>query len=247
VCTTLLGHNFVACLLHLTCQCLNALQHAELAFSGLPCLGVVVVTSSVIKSLVVPATPVRHGEYTAGSPSGASAARRALPLPALSMRRRNNAVYGLAAVDCRGRVADHAVVTALGWVPGTRLNIGESRGLLVIRADAHGVFSVTTQGHLRLSATVRHCCGSLVTACCWPPTYSVSCSSCIHPPRWMTCSLSATPGWGTVISRDDAATRRIGSDFGGVGGRAAAPGSDGLIGRRPISRAHHPVACAYVR
>ena len=70
-------------------------------------------------------------------------------------------MYGLAAVDCRGRVADHAVVTALGWMPGTRLDIRESRGHLVIRTDTHGVFSVTNQGHLRLPATVRHCCGLL--------------------------------------------------------------------------------------
>jgi bifunctional DNA-binding transcriptional regulator/antitoxin component of YhaV-PrlF toxin-antitoxin module len=68
-------------------------------------------------------------------------------------------VYGLAAVDCRGRVADHTIVTALGWAPGTRVNIRESQGLLVIRPDAHGVFSVTKQGHLRLPAPVRHCCG----------------------------------------------------------------------------------------
>jgi len=70
-------------------------------------------------------------------------------------------VYGLAAVDCRGRVADRAVVHALGWTPGTRLDIRETRGLLVIRTDPHSVFSVTTQGHLRLPATVRHCCGLL--------------------------------------------------------------------------------------
>jgi hypothetical protein len=56
-------------------------------------------------------------------------------------------------------VADRAVVGALGWVSGTRLSIRESGGLLVIRADTHGVFSVTKQGHLRLPATVRHCCG----------------------------------------------------------------------------------------
>jgi bifunctional DNA-binding transcriptional regulator/antitoxin component of YhaV-PrlF toxin-antitoxin module len=69
------------------------------------------------------------------------------------------AVYGLAAVDCRGRVADRAVVQALGWTPGTRLDIRQTRGLLIIHADTHGVFSVTTPGHLRLPATVRHCCG----------------------------------------------------------------------------------------
>ncbi|MBE8524110.1 AbrB/MazE/SpoVT family DNA-binding domain-containing protein [Amycolatopsis sp. H6(2020)] len=65
----------------------------------------------------------------------------------------------MAAVDCRGRVADHAIIAALGWLPGTRLAIRESRGLLVIRPDASGVFSVTNQGHLRLPAAVRHCCG----------------------------------------------------------------------------------------
>ncbi len=68
-------------------------------------------------------------------------------------------MYGLAAVDCRGRVADRAVMHALGWTPGTRLDIRETRGLLVIRTDTHGVFSVTTRGHLRLPAPVRHCCG----------------------------------------------------------------------------------------
>ncbi len=68
-------------------------------------------------------------------------------------------MYGLAAVDCRGRVADRAVVGALGWVSGTRLDIGESGGLLVVRADAHGGFSLTRQGHLRLPATVRRGCG----------------------------------------------------------------------------------------
>ncbi|MEU5261991.1 AbrB/MazE/SpoVT family DNA-binding domain-containing protein [Amycolatopsis sp. NPDC021455] len=68
-------------------------------------------------------------------------------------------MYGLAAVDCRGRVADHAIIAVLGWRPGARLDIRESRGLLVIRPDARGVFSVTKQGHLRLPAAVRHCCG----------------------------------------------------------------------------------------
>jgi hypothetical protein len=67
-------------------------------------------------------------------------------------------VYGLAAVDRRGRIADHAIMHALGWQPGTRLDIRETRGLLLIHADPHGMFSVTTQGHLRLPAPIRHHC-----------------------------------------------------------------------------------------
>ncbi len=124
-------------------------------------MGVVAVTGAVIKPVVIPATPLRHEGHFAGAPSGSSAARRTLPLPTLPTPRTSSVVYGLAAVDCRGRVADHTVVTALGWVPGTRLDIRETQRLLVIRTDTHGVFSVTKQGHLRLPATVRHCCGLL--------------------------------------------------------------------------------------
>jgi hypothetical protein len=82
-----------------------------------------------------------------------------LPLPVVPVLRTSSVVYGLAAVDCRGRVADHAIIAALGWLPGSRLDIRESGGLLVIRPDVHGVFSVTKQRHLRLPAAVRHCCG----------------------------------------------------------------------------------------
>jgi bifunctional DNA-binding transcriptional regulator/antitoxin component of YhaV-PrlF toxin-antitoxin module len=98
----------------------------------------------------------------AGAPSGAVTARRRLPLPTLHPPHSTGLVYGLAAVDDRGRIADRAVVAALGWAPGTRLDIRERQGLLVIRRDAHGVFTVTKQGHPRLPAAVRHRCGLVV-------------------------------------------------------------------------------------
>ncbi|MFJ8686752.1 hypothetical protein [Micromonospora wenchangensis] len=65
----------------------------------------------------------------------------------------------MAALDAGGRIADSGVVRALGWVPGTRLHIHEGAGLVVLRADRQGVFTVTGQGHLLLPAAVRQWCG----------------------------------------------------------------------------------------
>lgn len=122
-------------------------------------MGVFVVSGSVIEPVVLPATPPRPGGHATGPGSRPPATRRGLPLPCVPTPRTHTAVYGLAAVDCRGRIAEHAVVHALGWAPGTRLDIHETRGLLLIRTDGCGVFSVTKQGHLRLPAPVRHYCG----------------------------------------------------------------------------------------
>ncbi len=117
------------------------------------------VTGCVIEPVVIPAASLRLDGHASGLQPGSPVTRRILPLPTVPIPRTSMVVYGLAAVDCRGRVADRAVVHALGWTPGTRLDIREIRGLLIIRGDTHGVFSVTAQGHLRLPATVRHCCG----------------------------------------------------------------------------------------
>lgn len=90
---------------------------------------------------------------------GAPAGQRPLPVSRLAVTRLRSTVYGLAAVDDRGRVADHTVVRALGWGSGIRLEIREIGGLVLVRADRQGVFSMTGQGHLRLPAMVRHWCG----------------------------------------------------------------------------------------
>jgi bifunctional DNA-binding transcriptional regulator/antitoxin component of YhaV-PrlF toxin-antitoxin module len=68
-------------------------------------------------------------------------------------------VYGLATIDCNGRVAETAMINALGWEPGTRLDIRENSGLVLVTASRQGVFSLAGQGYLRLPATVRHWCG----------------------------------------------------------------------------------------
>jgi hypothetical protein len=68
-------------------------------------------------------------------------------------------VYGLAAVDDRGRVSDYAIVKVLDWRAGTRLNIRVLGGLIVVTAGDAGAWSLTNRGHVRLPATVRRCCG----------------------------------------------------------------------------------------
>jgi hypothetical protein len=68
-------------------------------------------------------------------------------------------VYGLAAVDDRGRVADRVVLRSLGWAAGLRLGIHETAGVLAVTADPDGGYRITNQGNLRLPAALRHRCG----------------------------------------------------------------------------------------
>jgi hypothetical protein len=106
---------------------------------------------AVIDPVALPVTRVQDGR----SPS---ASRRPLPLPTVPPPRTGAAVYGLAAVDCRGRVANRTVFGALGWMAGMPLGISFTRGVLVVSTDPCGVFGMTRQGHLRLPAPVRQCC-----------------------------------------------------------------------------------------
>lgn len=56
--------------------------------------------------------------------------------------------------DHRGRIAERAVLRAMGWVPGDRVRV--RRGLVLLSADPRGARVVTSHGHLKLSAR----CGS---------------------------------------------------------------------------------------
>ncbi|MFJ8207507.1 hypothetical protein [Micromonospora chalcea] len=90
---------------------------------------------------------------------GGAARRPPLPLPVLPSPRTGTMVYGLAALDNSGRIADRTIIRALGWGPSSRLHIREGSGVIVVRLDRQGVFTVTGQGHLHLPAAVRHWCG----------------------------------------------------------------------------------------
>lgn len=67
-------------------------------------------------------------------------------------------VYALSAVDKSGRVADRSIVRVLGWVPGTRLDIREQAGIIVVRPAADGVHCIGDRRHLRVPLAVRRWC-----------------------------------------------------------------------------------------
>ena len=115
--------------------------------------------SAAIISPVIPPLLPRDSDRVAGVPGVVSMARRSLPLPSLIMRRTTGIVYGLAAVDDRGRLAARMIMQALGWSAGLGLDISETDGRLVICPREHGAFHVTGQGHLRIPAALRHRCG----------------------------------------------------------------------------------------
>jgi hypothetical protein len=113
-------------------------------------------SAPVISAVVPPVLPrQRIAEGDSASPS---LGRQSLPLPSLIPGRASRLIYGLAAVDDRGRVADRIVMRALGWQAGLRLAIAEAGGVLTVRADPHGTCAVTGQGYLRLPAVLRHRC-----------------------------------------------------------------------------------------
>lgn len=107
--------------------------------------------------LIPPLLP--HGGTRAGSPGVVALVRGPLPLPSLISRRTSTVVYGLSALDDRGRLADRVVMRALGWSAGLRLDIGEKAGILTVLTAPDGAYQVTNQGHLRLPAPLRHKCG----------------------------------------------------------------------------------------
>jgi bifunctional DNA-binding transcriptional regulator/antitoxin component of YhaV-PrlF toxin-antitoxin module len=72
--------------------------------------------------------------------------------------RERTTVYGLTAVDGRGRVADRKVTRALGWLPGDPLSIRVTIGLIIVAAAADGPVAVSSQGRVHLPAAARHAC-----------------------------------------------------------------------------------------
>jgi hypothetical protein len=113
---------------------------------------VVAVTASLIAPVIPNAAAVRAG------PVGR--VRGPLPVAALetSLPAVVDTVYALSAVDKSGRVTDRSLVRALGWAPGTRLDVRERAGIIVVRSVADGVDRVSATGFVKVPLAVRRWC-----------------------------------------------------------------------------------------
>jgi hypothetical protein len=67
-------------------------------------------------------------------------------------------VFATSRVDASGRVAAASVATALGWPPGTRLDVDVVRATVVVRQAATGRRAVTARGEIPLPAAARRMC-----------------------------------------------------------------------------------------
>ena len=115
-----------------------------------------------------PITPVIPGaarptSTAFGTTAGLTArfpARRPLPLPTLVTRRTRDIRYGMATMDSGGRIGDRAILTALGWTPGTAVTAEPTDDSVILVYPAPGGrLNVASRGHLRVPAALRHRCG----------------------------------------------------------------------------------------
>src|SRR5687767_5270960 len=113
-------------------------------------------TSTPIAPAVPSKLPAAAGRRSRGR--GESRVHRPLPVAVLGSRPSPAAVYRVVAVDRCGRLAERAVMRALGWTPDSSLDIAETGGALVVRAEPAGAFRTTRHGHLVLPARVRRRC-----------------------------------------------------------------------------------------
>jgi len=112
------------------------------------------VTSSPIAPVI---PPVARKPASAGH--GARAARRlplAEPLPVAG--RDSDVVYGLGRIDASGRVADRAVISALGWLGGDRLTLTADAGVIVARRDPGGLITLPARPYVVIPAALRRRC-----------------------------------------------------------------------------------------
>jgi hypothetical protein len=85
--------------------------------------------------------------------------RTGRPLPLASPPGRPDVVYGFGRIDASGRIADRAIISALGWRRGDRLTLTASAGVMTARRDPGGMVTVPARPCIVIPAALRRRCG----------------------------------------------------------------------------------------
>jgi hypothetical protein len=68
-------------------------------------------------------------------------------------------VYGIGRIDASGRIADRAVITALGWRGGDRLTLTADAGVVTVRRCTGGMITLPGRAYIAIPAALRCRCG----------------------------------------------------------------------------------------
>jgi len=105
---------------------------------------------------VIPASgrPAARGHRAAGT--GRRLPVAVVPAP---LAVPDDVLYGFGRIDAAGRVADRAVISALGWRCGDRLTLTAEAGMVAARRDPAGMTAMTAKPYIVIPAALRRRCG----------------------------------------------------------------------------------------
>ncbi|MBO3736558.1 hypothetical protein [Actinoplanes flavus] len=89
----------------------------------------------------------------------ARVSRKPLPLPEAPPPPRRDVVFGMCAVDSKGRISDTRAMATLGWEAGLRVSFTVAHKVIVINADDAGGQGVCGRHCLRLPSSMRRAVG----------------------------------------------------------------------------------------
>jgi hypothetical protein len=106
-------------------------------------------------------TPVIPSSGVPASQQRAKPLGRPLPLarPVPVQAAPEDVVYGIGRIDASGRIADRAVISALGWSGGDRLTLTADAGVVTARRDPGGMITLPARAYIAIPAPLRRRCG----------------------------------------------------------------------------------------
>ena len=112
-------------------------------------------TAPLIAPLIPPRARPGAREHGRAAPARRPPMAAAPQVPAVP----DDLVYGTGRVDESGRVADRAMIGALGWQRGDRLTLTAAAGVVIARRDPAGMVIMPAKPYLVIPAALRRRCG----------------------------------------------------------------------------------------